>query len=59
MVIEAGRTGFASFLFAILRPRDARAALVDAKTVRVVYGKLPVIVPLGNLEKIEVTDGLI
>ena len=58
-MFEAGRTGLASFLFSILRPRDARAALVDAETVRVMYGKLPAIVPLGNLEKIEVNDGLV
>ena len=59
MVFEAGRTGFASFLFAILRPRDARAALVDAETVRVMYGKRPVIVPHSILDDVVVTDGLI
>ena len=59
MIFETRRTGFASFLYAILRPRDARAASVNAETVRVMFGKWPVIVPLSNLEKVEVTDGLV
>ena len=59
MVFEARRTGLASFLFAILRPRDARAASVGAETVRVMVGKLPDIVQLRDLDEVEVTDGLI
>ena len=56
---EARRTGLASFLFAILRPRNAKAASVNDETVRLMFGKLPVIVPLCNLEEVEVTDGLV
>ncbi len=56
---ETRRTGLASFLFAILRPRDAKAASVNDETVRLMFGKLPVIVSLRDLEEVEVTDGLL
>ncbi len=59
MAFEARRTGLSSFLFAILRPRDAKAASVNDETVRLMFGKLPVIVPLRDLEEVEVTDGLV
>lgn len=59
VVFEARRTGLASFLFAILRPRDARAASVGAETVRVMVGKMPDIVQLRDLDEVEVSDGLI
>ncbi|MCY4428492.1 MAG: UvrD-helicase domain-containing protein [Halieaceae bacterium] len=56
---ETRRTGLSSFLFAILRPRDAKSASVNDETVRLVLGKWPVIVPLRDLEEVEVTDGLV
>ena len=52
---EAGRTGLASFLFAILRPRDAKAASVNDETVRLMFGKWPVIVRSAIWKKFEVT----
>ena len=59
VIFETGRAGLALFLFAILRPRDAKAASVNSDAVRVMFGKWPVIVPHGTLEAVEVTDGLV
>ena len=59
MVFEAKRTGLAVILFAILHPRDAKTALVNDEIVRLMRGKRTVIVPLGDLEEVEVIHGLV
>ena len=56
---QTKRTGLASFLFAILRPQDAKSASVTDETVRLMFGKWPLIVPLRDLEEVEVTGGLV
>ena len=55
---DVTRTGLASLLFAIFRPRDARGVAVDSENVRLVFDKSPVIVSLGHLLEAELTEGL-
>ena len=54
---EAKRTGLTSLLFAILRPRDACGASVDADTVRLTFGSRSTDIPLGDVEAVHVADG--
>ena len=56
---EAKRTGLTSLLFAILRPRDACGASVDADTVRLTFGfgLWSTDIPLGDVEAVHVADG--
>ncbi len=56
-ILEAKRTGLASFLFAILHPGDARAAAVDANLVRLWFAFRFTEVALGDLDAIEVENG--
>ena len=56
---EAKRTGLTSLLFAILRPRDACRASVDADTVRLTFGfgLWSTDIPLGDVKAVHVADG--
>ena len=50
---EARRTGLARILFAILHPRHARAASVNAEMVRLMFGSRHAEIPLGDIETID------
>ena len=56
-LFETRRAGLAGFLFAILHPRHARAASVNAETVRVLFGSRPANISLGDVEKVDVAGG--
>ncbi|MDE0193589.1 MAG: UvrD-helicase domain-containing protein, partial [Gammaproteobacteria bacterium] len=56
-VFEAKRTGVARSLFAILHPRHARAASVNAEAVRLLFGSRRADIPLGDVEVVDVADG--
>ena len=56
-LFEAKRTGLARILFAILHPRHARAASVNAEAVRLLFGSRSADISLGDVEAIDVTDG--
>ena len=45
------------FLFALLHPRHAGAAAVDAETVRLMFGSRAAEVSLGNVETVEIAAG--
>ena len=53
-LFETRRTGLVGFLFAILHPRHARAASVNAEAVRLLFGSRPVDISLGDVEKVDV-----
>ena len=57
ILLEVKRTGLASILFAILHPRHAGAASVNAEAVRLLSGWRCTEVPLGDVETIEVAEG--
>ncbi len=59
VAFEIERTGLAAFLFAIFRPGIAKTARVDTETVRLTSRNGSTIVPLGNLEEVNVADGLV
>ncbi len=46
------RSGFEAVLFAILRPRDARAAAVDEKTLTLTFAVRSIAVPLGDIKTV-------
>ena len=52
------RTGLASLLFAVHRPGDAKAAVVDANAMRLVFGSRSTAIPLGDIESAVVEPGL-
>ena len=54
---EARRTGLARILFAILHPRHARAASVNAEMVRLMFGSRHAEIPLGDIETIDRAGG--
>ena len=56
-LFEAKRAGLARILFAILHPRHARAASVDAESVRLLFGSRPTEKSLGDVEVVVVTGG--
>ncbi len=55
--LRVERTGLASFLFAFLRPRDAKAARVNARVLRLTYRFRFAEIPLGDIEAAEVRHG--
>ena len=55
--IAKRRTGLASFLFAILRPGDARAVSVSADRVHLSFGSRSIDVALGDVEGTELRAG--
>ena len=57
VVFEARRAGLSSFLFAILRPGDARSAAVHVNAVRLTFALRTAEVALGELEVVEVKAG--
>ena len=57
--VTVRRTGLASFLFAILRPGDARAATVDANAVRLTLASRSTEIALGNIEAAHRERGLL
>ena len=56
-LFEARRAGLARILFAILHPRHARAASVDAEAVRLVYGLRSARISLGDVERVDIAGG--
>ena len=54
---ETRRTGLARILFAIRHPRHARAASVNAETVRLVFGLRSADISLGDVERVYVARG--
>ena len=56
-MFEAKRTGLARVLFAILHPRHAKAASVNAEAVRLSFGSRRDDVSLGDVEAVDVADG--
>ena len=56
-LFEAKRTGLARVMFAILHPRHARAASVNAEVVRLLSGSRRADVSLGDVEAVDVVDG--
>ncbi len=54
---EAKRTGLARILFAILHPRHARAASVNAGAVRLLFGSGSTDISLGDVELVDVAGG--
>ena len=51
------RSGLASFLFAVLRPRDARAAYVSANSLRLMHGSRYTEIPIGDIASVKVESG--
>ena len=51
------RTGLASLLFAILRPREAKAASVNADSVKLAFGSRSSEISLGDVEAVETKVG--
>lgn len=56
-LFETNRTGLAGFLFAILHPRHARAASVNAEAVWLLFGSRPADISLGDVEMVDVAGG--
>ena len=52
------RSGLASFLFAVLRPRDARAAFVSANSLKLMRGSRYTEIPIGDIVSAKVKTGL-
>ena len=48
------RTGFASFLFAVTHPRDARAVALSSDVLRLAFTTRPKEIPIGKIETSEV-----
>ena len=57
--LKVFRTGLASFLFAVLRPRHARAAAMDANVLWLEHGSSSSEISLGNIEAAELKAGWI
>ncbi len=56
-LFEAKRTGLARVLFAILHPRHAKAASVNAEAVRLLFGSRRADISLGDVEAVDVAHG--
>ena len=56
---RVARTGLATFLFAILRSRHARAVTMDANALRLEHGFRSLEISLGNIESAEIKAGWI
>ena len=54
---QVRRTGIAAFIFAFLRPRDAKAAAVDADRLTLTRAGGTLEIPLGEIESTELADG--
>ena len=57
--IKTKRSGLRSLLCAILSPRDARAASVNADTVRFMFVSRTAELPLGEVEGVDALNGLL
>jgi len=57
ILFETKRTGLASILLAILYPHHAKAALVNAEAVQLVFNSRSRDIPLGNVETVDVAGG--
>ena len=55
--LSVKRTGLASLLFAILRPGEAKAASVNADSVKLAFGSRSFEVSLGDVEAVETIVG--
>ena len=55
--LTVGRTGLASLLFAVLRPKDARAAAVNPNALRLTHGSRYTKIPLGDIVAAKVKTG--
>ena len=55
--LRVGRTGLASLLFAVLRPKDARAAAVNPNALRLTHGSRYTKIPLGDIVAAKVKTG--
>ena len=55
--LRVGRTGLASLLFAVLRPKDARAAAVNPNALRLTHGSRYTKIPLGDIVAVKVKTG--
>ena len=51
------RIGLARVLFAIMHPRHARAASVNAEAIQLLFGSRRAEIALGNVEAVDVADG--
>ena len=58
-VHRVARTGLATFLFAVLRPRHAKAVTMDANALRLEYGSGSSEISLGKIESVEIKSGWI
>ena len=58
-VHRVARTGLATFLFAILRPRHAKAVTMDANALRLEHGSRSSEISLGKIESAEIKSGWI
>ena len=57
--LRVSRTGLASFLFAVLRPRHVRAVEMDANALRLEHGFYTSEISLGKIEAAEIEAGWI
>ncbi len=57
VLVEVSRAGLASFLFSILRPRQARAVSVNSDAVQLRFGSRTVDFSPGEVEAVSMTDG--
>ena len=55
--IRVARTGLASFLFAVLRPQQAKAVTVDEKKLQLEYGFRSSEISLGKIKSAEINAG--
>ena len=55
--LRVGRIGLASLLFAVLRPKDARAAAVNTNALRLTHGSRYTKIPLGDIVAAKVKTG--
>ena len=55
--LRIGRTGLASLLFAVLRPKDARAAAVNTNALRLTHGSRYTKIPLRDIVAVKVKTG--
>ncbi len=56
-LLQVRRTGITGFIFALLRPRDAKAASVDADTLTLTRAGGSLEIPLGEIETAELAAG--
>ena len=55
--LQVGRTGLASFVFALLHPGDAKAATVSADILTLTHASGSTEIPFGEIEAVEVAAG--